>query len=202
MRISKEQESKNRQAIIKVASALCCEKGYKATDIAALVRAAGFTYNSQGNPLIFKQNGEVATDLSLEDYMSWIASQLDEQDHSKSRDRRSSEQHFLSKVYVCSQEVESIPSNSPSGEGREADASFYSDRIEMHLALLMRYLPSAEILQDPKDNSVARQQALYVLSKLVGAMIVSSSVVKKNPLLAEEILNAGAGIENSNQAVP
>lgn len=197
MRVSKEQQSQNRLAIIKVASALCREQKYQAMDIAALIRDAGFIYNSSNNPFASYQIEEGVKGFSLEDYLNWIAAQVNGSRDGEAMDQSFSEKISLYKVDSCSDGFQSASFKALTHGAHEVDAESYSDRIEMHLELLMRYLPSLEFLQGPERHKSSRHQALYILSKLVGSVILSSSVVKENQSLAEEILGLGAYVGDS-----
>jgi hypothetical protein len=197
MRVSKEQQSQNRLAIIKVASALCREQEYKALDIATLIRDAGFIYNSSNNPFDFCQIEDGVKGFSLEDYLEWIAAQVNGAHCSEATDQSFSEKISLYKVDSLSEGLQSASFKALANGEHEVGTESYSERIEMHLELLMRYLPSLEFLQGPECHKSSRHQALYILSKLVGSVILSSSVVKESQSLAEEILGLGAYVEDS-----
>jgi TetR/AcrR family transcriptional regulator, transcriptional repressor for nem operon len=189
MRLTKEQAERNREHILEVASRLFREHGFDGVGVAELMKASGFTHGGFYNHFPSKEalaaeacassleraNREFAESLRqgggpawtrfLEDYLS-----------STHRDERAG---------GCT--VASLAADA-SRQGTEVQASL-AEGLETALGISTEFL-AGKASGPGEDVESARQKAVGVWCKLVGAVVLARAVAEARPALSEEILEA------------
>jgi TetR/AcrR family transcriptional regulator, transcriptional repressor for nem operon len=184
LRLTKEKAEQNRRLIVDAASRLFRTRGIENVAVADLMKESGFTHGGFYNH--FKSKEELITEVvscsfnNAAKYLSEkIAAASDPQ-----KGLTSSLSEYLSPAHRdacdggCPASALLVDS---ARNGQEVQAAF-ADGVEAYLDIF-----AAQIGGDKKE---ARQQAIALLSGMVGAMLLSRAVKKGQPKLSDELLSA------------
>ena len=192
MRLTKQQADANREKIVETASYKFRQHGFDGISLTDLMKSAGFSHGGFYNHFDSKDSLiEEACRASFVEYTSRLSALLEEDPN-----------HFI----VALQKYLSVGHRDDPGKGCPtaslvADAqnqtaqvqSAFADGISRYLEIFEKNLSIAGKragTQPPVSAEEIRAKSMRVLSEIVGAMLLSRSVLKSNPGLSEEILKA------------
>ena len=184
VRLTSEQAKENRQVILETASRMFRLHGMENVSVADIMKQSGFTHGGFYNH--FKSKEELAAEA--------VACAFEKTAHSLSEKfapGRSPQKAFetviteyLSPAYRDSSTggcpASALPADA-ARNGKEIQTAF-ADGIESYLDIF-----AAQIGESKQE---ARQQAVALLSGLVGALTLSRAVKKSNPKLSDELLRS------------
>jgi TetR/AcrR family transcriptional repressor of nem operon len=179
MRLTKEQAAENRRLILAAAARLFRERGFDGVGVADIMAEAGFTHGGFYNHFPSKE-ALAAESCAAEidrSAMANAASLDPEAGHRTWVDLANdyvSRQHRDQPARGCT--IAALAADA-ARQGSEVQAAF-ADGIERMVSLL------ANAMGEPREH------ALRLTSELVGSIILSRSVKKSDPALAEQILEA------------
>jgi TetR/AcrR family transcriptional regulator, transcriptional repressor for nem operon len=184
LRLTSEQAKQNRQLILETASRMFRLHGMENVSVADIMKESGFTHGGFYNH--FKSKEELAAEAvacSFEKFANNLAAKF-----ASGRNPQKALEivvaEYLSSAYRDSSTggcpASALPADA-ARNGREIQTAF-ADGIESYL----------EIFAARMDGSkqAARQQAVALLSGLVGALVLSRAVKKSNPKLSDELLSS------------
>ncbi len=192
MRLTKQQSDANREKIVETASYQFRQHGFDGIGLTDLMKSAGFSHGGFYNHFDSKDSLiEEACRASFDEYTSRLAALLGEDP---------------SLFVVALQKYLSIghrddpgkgcPTASLVGDAQNQTAqvqSAFADGINRYLEIFKKTLSIAEKRAEEHPQASAediRAKSMRVLSEIVGAMLLSRSVLKSDPGLSEEILKA------------
>jgi TetR/AcrR family transcriptional repressor of nem operon len=177
MRLTKEKTAENRRLILAAASRLFRERGFDGVGVADVMAEAGFTHGGFYNHFASKEELEAAS----------CAAEIERSNHAAAASLGWGHRTWgdFANDYVSRQHRDEPGSGcalaalavDAGREGSDVQAPF-GDGIDRIVNLL------SEAMGEP------REAALRLYSELVGAIVLSRSVKKAAPALAEEILDA------------
>jgi len=205
LRLSKEQAAKNRRGIIEAAARLFRERGIDGVGVADLMKAAGFTHGGFYNH--FPSKEALAAEACASAFEGEIA------EMTKVFEAAKSEPGFRKYVekYLSPSHRDQPDGGCPTAslaadawrQGDEVQAA-YTEGIESVLAAFEDRFSKGKTAKldkgskaDKSDKAradkrgnpeVAREQAVRLLSEIVGALVLSRAVAGANPSLSDEIL--------------
>jgi TetR/AcrR family transcriptional repressor of nem operon len=184
VRLTSEQAKQNRQLILETASRMFRLHGMEDVSVADIMKQSGFTHGGFYNH--FHSKEELAAEA--------VASAFEGSAHGLSEkfaSARSRQKGFeiviteyLSPAYRDSSTggcpASALPADA-ARNGKEVQTAF-ADGIESYLDILAARMDG--------NKQEARQQAVGLLSGLVGALMLSRAVKKSNPKLSDELLSS------------
>ena len=184
MRLTSEQAQQNRQLILETASRMFRLHGMEDVSVADIMKQAGFTHGGFYNHFTSKE--ELAAEA--------VASAFDETAHSlleKFASGKSSQKAFEAVIteYLSPAYRDSSTGGCPAS-ALPADAARNGKEIQTAFAEgVESYLDIFAVRMDGNKQE-ARQQAVALLSSLVGALTLSRAVKKSDPKLSDELLRS------------
>lgn len=196
MKISKEKAAENRDALVRAASKLICERGFDGIGVAEISTTAGLTHGALYAHFRSKEELALAAlshglaqararmEESVVDGAPDLAGLLDRQLSVASRDD-----------YAGTGPV-SASASELGRRDRDTSARFAQGYLEMveivERGLVARY-----------SGADARARAMTLLATLVGAQAVARGAAKGDPALSEEVLRAARQVigESIEEAV-
>jgi TetR/AcrR family transcriptional repressor of nem operon len=184
VRLTSEQAKQNRQLILETASRMFRLHGMEDVSVADIMKQSGFTHGGFYNH--FHSKEELAAEA--------VASAFEGSAHGLSEkfaSARSRQKGFeiviteyLSPAYRDSSTggcpASALPADA-ARNGKEVQTAF-ADGIESYLDIFAARMDG--------NKQEARQQAVGLLSGLVGALMLSRAVKKSNPKLSDELLSS------------
>ncbi|OLF55366.1 TetR/AcrR family transcriptional regulator [Pseudomonas chlororaphis] len=193
MRVSKEQAVINRNKIVWAAAKLFNERGYDAVGLTELMKEAGFTHGGFYNHFASKEALAVeAYKLSFINFLKSMTSKFEV-------GSESAEEILLECLYnYLSPDQRDNPSYSYPSATFVADAmgrdenvqGCYADGIEACVDLFMN-------LKTKNRASFKRNEALAILTTVIGATVLSKALVKGSESLSDEVLESARERLNS-----
>ena len=184
MRLTKEKTEQNRRHILEIASRMFKLQGIENVGVADIMKEAGFThggfYNHFGSKVELAAEATAsAFDVAANYLAQKVASQRDaEKALASALAEYLSPMHRDSSTGGCP--ASALPIDA-ARNGRDVQTSF-AKGIEAYLDIL-----AAKMDGDKKE---ARQKAIALLTRMVGALMLSRAVKKSQPKLSEELLRS------------
>ena len=184
MRLTSEQAKENRQLILETASRMFKLHGMEEVSVADIMKQSGFTHGGFYNH--FKSKEELAAE-AVACAFEKSAQGLSDKFGSARSPQKGFERviaEYLSPAYRDSSTGGCPASALPADAARNGNKvqTAFAEGIEAYLQIF-----AAEIDGSKQE---ARQQAITLLSGLVGALILSRAVTKGNPQLSDELLSS------------
>ena len=184
LRLTREQAEQNRRLIVQTASRMFRLQGLENVAVADVMKESGFTHGGFYNH--FKSKHELASEA--------VASAFDHAAKKLSEDIASGNdpQKALNAIladYLSPAHRDTCTGGCPAPafpvdaarSGKDVQAAF-AEGIESYLEIF-----AAQIDGDKRE---ARQQAVALLSGIVGALLLSRAVKKSQPKLSDELLSS------------
>ncbi|MEU6546755.1 TetR/AcrR family transcriptional regulator [Streptomyces sp. NPDC046859] len=188
-RITKEEKARNRQNIVEAAGRMFRAQGIDAVGIADLMKEAGLTHGGFYNH--FASKDELAAEVcnaSFATSLGVLAQAVEDGDAPAGSALRRMVDDYLSAGHRDAQDG-GCPSASlviDAGRHDEAIQRSYAAGVEGYLTGF-----AAELAREHDGDLApqeARDQAVLLLSRLVGAMVLARAVRDVEPALSDEIL--------------
>jgi TetR/AcrR family transcriptional regulator, transcriptional repressor for nem operon len=184
VRLTKEKAEQNRRLIVDTASRLFRRRGIENVAVADLMKESGFTHGGFYNH--FKSKEELVTEVLACSFKNG-AKYLSEKIAAASDPQKgltSSLSEYLSPAHRDARNGGCPASAFPVDSARNGEEvqSAFAEGVEAYLEIF-----AAQIGGDKKE---ARQQAIALLSGMVGAMLLSRAVKNGQPKLSDELLSA------------
>lgn len=176
MRISRMQAKENRARVVAAASRLFRAKGFDGLAVSDLMKAVGFTHGGFYNHFASK---EALAAEALQSAWSEMA-----RERARARDLPEMLKRYLSRA-ARRAPGKSCPAAALAGEiGRQPAAvrAIFADGLEGMIRSVEQGLPAG-------GGGVARECAINLVTRMVGALILSRAV-PDDSLLADELLTA------------
>ena len=184
MRLTSEQAKQNRQLILETASRMFRLHGMENVSVADIMKQSGFTHGGFYNH--FSSKEELAAE-AVACAFEKSAQGLSEKFASARSPQKAFEvviAEYLSPTYRDSSAggcpASALPADA-ARNGKEVQTAF-ADGIDAYLDIFAAGMDG--------NKQEARQQAIGLLSGLVGALILSRAVKKSNPKLSDELLSS------------
>ena len=184
LRLTSEQTKQNRQLILETASRMFKLHGMENVSVADIMKESGFTHGGFYNH--FKSKEQLVAEAVACSFEK-TANSLAQKFASGRNPQKALElviAEYLSSAYRDSSTggcpASALPADS-ARNGNEIQTAF-ADGIESYLEIF-----SARMEGNKRE---ARQQAVALLSGLVGALMLSRAVKKSNPKLSDELLSS------------
>ena len=184
MRLTSEQAKQNRQLILETASRMFRLHGMEDVSVADIMKQSGFTHGGFYNH--FNSKEELAAE-AVSCAFEKAAHGLSGKFASAKSPQKALEiiiAEYLSPAYRDSSTggcpASALPADA-ARNGKEVQTAF-ADGIESYLDIFAA--------RRNGNKQEARQQAVALLSGLVGALILSRAVKKSNPKLSDELLSS------------
>ena len=184
MRLTKEQAERNRRLIVETASRMFRLQGVENVAVADVMKASGFTHGGFYNH--FKSKDELVAEA--------VASAFDDAAKSLSEDIASLSDHQKALNAILVNYLSAAHRDTRSGgcpapalpvdaarSGKDVQAAF-ADGILSYLGIFAARMEG--------DKRGARQEAVALLSGIVGAVVLARAVRKDQPKLSDEILSS------------
>jgi TetR/AcrR family transcriptional repressor of nem operon len=184
LRLTREQAEQNRRLIVETASRMFRLQGVENVAVADVMKESGFTHGGFYNH--FKSKDDLATEA--------VASAFDHAAKNLSEDIASGNdpQKALNSIlanYLSPAHRDTSTGGCPATafpvdsarSGKDVQAAF-ADGIEAYLEIFAGRMDG--------DKREARQQAVALLSGIVGALLLSRAVKKSRPKLSDELLSS------------
>jgi TetR/AcrR family transcriptional regulator, transcriptional repressor for nem operon len=175
MKISKAQVKEHRDRVVGAASELFREKGFDAVAVGDLMKTAGFTHGGFYNH--FRSKEALAAE-ALQSAWSEMATQRE-----RARDMPHLLKSYLSRA-ARRAPGKACPAAALAGDvGRQSDAvkAVFADGLEGMIRSIQGALPASEVS--------ARERAVNMVTRMVGALTLSRAVPDESHL-ADELLKA------------
>ena len=184
LRLTKEKADQNRRLIVDTASRLFRTRGVENVAVADLMKESGFTHGGFYNH--FKSKEELVTEVvtcSFNDAAKYLSEKI-AAGSDPQKGLTSSLSEYLSPAHRDARDGGCPASALPVDSARNGQdmQSAFADGVEAYLDIF-----AAQIGGDKKE---ARQQAIALLSGMVGALLLSRAVKKGQPKLSDELLSA------------
>jgi TetR/AcrR family transcriptional repressor of nem operon len=189
MRLKKDDIERNRQEILDVAERLFRERGFDGVGVADLMKAAGFTHGGFYNH--FASKDELAAEASAAAVARSNAAFAESLGKAGADGWKAYVRQYLSPGHRddpghgCTMAA-LAPDAARKGPGVQAR---FAKAIETFVDILTAFLgdkPKRGVLR----RAAAREQALQMLSEMIGARVLSRAVAAADPELSKEILAA------------
>ena len=187
MRLTKEQSEKNRVLIVKAAARLFRARGIESVTVADVMKDAGFTHGGFYNH--FASKDELASEAvawAFEEFTADLTEIITRGENAPAA--------FLEalKGYLTIKHRDATAGGCPTAAlpidaarfGEDVQAQ-YANGIELYLDIFVRWLGG--------DPASAREEAVTILSAMVGALVLSRGVKKASAELSLELLR---GVQN------
>jgi TetR/AcrR family transcriptional repressor of nem operon len=187
MRISKAQVKEHRELVIGAASELFRAKGFDAVAVADLMRAAGFTHGGFYNH--FRSKEALAAE-ALQSAWSQMA-----KERARARDLPEMLKSYLSQA-ARQAPGKTCPAAALAGDvGRQPDAvkAVFADGLKDMIQSIEEGLPA--------DKVSARERAISLVTRMVGALMLSRAVPDDSPLADELLRSTLRGALRESRAV-
>ncbi|MEU2733736.1 TetR family transcriptional regulator [Streptomyces griseoviridis] len=188
-RITKEDKARNRQNIVEAAGRMFRSQGVDAVGIADLMKEAGLTHGGFYNH--FASKGDLATEAcgtSFEASLGGLRQIIEE-----GADRNGPPLKRVVDTYLSAAHRDASDGGCPSASlvidaGRHTDTvqSAYATGVEGYLTGFAEEF--AREHEGGITSQEARDRAVLLLSRLVGAMVLARAVSDVQPELSDEIL--------------
>jgi TetR/AcrR family transcriptional regulator, transcriptional repressor for nem operon len=176
VRISKEQARENRERVVVAASQLFRERGFDGVSVGDLMQAAGFTHGGFYNH--FSSKDSLAVD-ALESAWAQMA---------RHRARAGDLGQLLTSY--LSRAARRAPGKSCPAAALGGDVSRQPAAVKSAFAAgLESMIQSVEHATAPNEGACARERAINLVVRMVGALMLSRAVPDDSPL-ADELLDA------------
>jgi TetR/AcrR family transcriptional regulator, transcriptional repressor for nem operon len=184
LRLTREQSEKNQHAILEAASRLFRLHGLENVSVADVMHECGFTIGGFYKRFTSKEDLAIeAVRSAFTAFAGFISDKIAEYGgRRKGLDKAVAD--YLSEMHRDSEHGGCPASALPCDSARSSKdlQKAYAEGVENYLEIF-----SAEI-GGPKQK--ARQEAMAILSGMVGAVALARAVKKSNPKLSQEILNS------------
>jgi len=189
MRLTKEQTAKNRQQIIDTAARVFRERGIDQVTVADLMKEAGFTHGGFYNHFVSKEEliGEAsraAFDKAICGLTQLVTADKTGREFTKNLQAYLSPAHRDDCAGGC-------PAAAFVGEVSHQCPDMqtaYAKGIKAFIDIFQAHFPSKA---GARSKASSREQAIELLSNLVGALTLARAVAKADPALSNELLAAG-----------
>jgi TetR/AcrR family transcriptional regulator, transcriptional repressor for nem operon len=184
MRLTSEQAKENRQTILETASRMFRLHGMENVSVADIMKESGFTHGGFYNHFSSKEElAAKAVACAFEQTVHRLSEKfISGRSPEKSFERLITE--YLSTEYRDSSTggcpASALPVDS-ARSGKEVQRAF-ADGVESYLDLFAARMDG--------NRQEARQQAIALLSGLVGALMLSRAMKKSDPKLSDELLRS------------
>ena len=188
MRLTSEQAKQNRQLILETASRMFRLHGMEEVSVADIMKQSGFTHGGFYNH--FNSKEELAAEA--------VACAFEKSAHGLSEKFASARSPHKALEIVIAEYLSPANRDSSTGgcpasalpadaarNGKEVQTAF-ADGIESYLDIFAAGMDG--------NKQEARQQAVGLLSGLVGALMLSRAVKKSDPTLSDELLRSARNI--------
>jgi TetR/AcrR family transcriptional repressor of nem operon len=187
MRLTKEQAEQNRRLIVKAAARLFRSHGIEGVTVADVMKVAGFTHGGFYNHFASKE--ELASEAVACAFQEFTANLTDT--ITRGEDSAAAFLDAL-KGYLTTGHRDAAGGGCPTAAlpidaarfGEDVQTEF-ANGIELYLDIFVTWLGG--------DASSAREEAVTLLSAMVGAIVMSRAVKKGSPALSLELLR---GVQN------
>jgi TetR/AcrR family transcriptional regulator, transcriptional repressor for nem operon len=184
LRLTREQAEQNRRLIVETASRMFRLQGVENVAVADVMKESGFTHGGFYNH--FKSKDELATE-AVASAFDHAAKNLSD-DIASGNDLQKALNAFLAD-YLSPAHRDTSTGGCPATafpvdsarSGKDVQAAF-ADGIEAYLEIFAGRMDG--------DKREARQQAVALLSGIVGALLLSRAVKKSRPKLSDELLSS------------
>lgn len=183
MKVSKEQNAYNREALVAAASSLFQKQGFAATGVAQISEEAGLTQGGfYGHFKSKNQLVEAACRQSLANGRdSWRAMM----------GTAASDLETIIDAYVSPEHVEAVAQGCPMAaytceikSQDDAVKNTFTHGFEDMVSILQ------EVLSEDFADETARRDALFFMCSMVGSVAMARATKTSNPQLSEEIIAA------------
>jgi TetR/AcrR family transcriptional regulator, transcriptional repressor for nem operon len=183
MRVSNVQSEKNKQEILETAGRLFRKRGFDGVGVADLMKAAGFTHGGFYNH--FSGKDELEREA--------VKSALTQANAGLKDEIAAGKWKQYVREYLT-REHRDGPDTGCTLAALAPDAARKDAKLQGCFAHAIEEVVSALAGHIHKESAVkksrAREQALQMLSELVGALVLSRAVARGNPELSAELLTA------------
>lgn len=184
MRLTKEQAMRNRELILETASRMFKLHGMETVSVADVMKESGFTHGGFYNHFASKDNLAVEVVACSFEKTADGLSQRFASAKSPQAALEAFVADYLSPGYRDSDTggcpASALPADA--ARGREEVQAAFADGIDSYLDLIAGQMPGS--------RQEARQQAIALLSGLVGALMLSRATRDGNLQLSDELLGA------------
>ena len=182
MRVSKGQSERNKQEILEAAGRLFRKRGFDGVGVAELMQAAGFTHGGFYNHFSGKD------ELEREAVKSALARGNGFKDEIAAGKWKQYVREYLTREHRDGPDTGcTLAALAPDAARKDAKLQgCFAHAIEEIVSTLAGHIHKESAVK----KSRAREQALQMLSELVGALVLSRAVASGNPGLSAEILTA------------
>ncbi len=192
MGVPKHQATRNRQAIIEAASRAFRERGVDGVGVADVMKEAGFTHGGFYNH--FASKDALAAECCAAVFARSAAQMkalLAAEDDGGPGAFRAMLEAYLSTEHRDAPAVACPTATLAVDAARQGELmqTAYAEGIETLLYIIQTYIASRP--GRGGTEAQAREDAIAMLSSLVGAIVVARGVGAANPALSEEILGVG-----------
>ena len=193
MGVSREQAAENHRAIVAAATQLFRERGVEAVGLIELMKHAGFTQGGFYNHFESKAAlvAEVLASAMAEGTAELATNARAPVDESTTALRRYIS-HYLSQAHRDDIDhgcpVAGFAGDAPRlGAGAQ---SHYAGGLDDQITILAGLIAESGSLAVTGERRTLREQAISLHCEMVGALVLSRSVVKTTPALSNEILES------------
>jgi TetR/AcrR family transcriptional repressor of nem operon len=182
VRLTKEKAEQNRSAILETASRLFRTRGIENVSVADIMKASGFTHGGFYNHFASKE--ELAAEVVVSSFGNAAKHLADKIAAGNEKGFNTAISEYLSATHrdACTGGCPASALPVDAARNGEDVQGAYADGIEAYLDIFATQMNG--------DKKQARQEAIAVLSGLVGAMVLSRAVRKSDPRLSDELLSA------------
>ncbi len=186
MGVPKEQATRNRRAIIDVASRIFRERGVDGVGVADLMKEAGFTHGGFYNH--FASKDALAAEACADAFAIGDASMrsiVDADLNGEAGAFRALMERYLSPKQ-CGTPGEACPTAGLAIDAARqglAMQTAYADGIETFIQTMTRYFAA-----HPEGTDNPRKAAIAMLATMIGGIVMARGIGGAQPALAEEIL--------------
>ena len=185
MRLTKEQAVRNRQKIIQTAARVFRERGIDGVSVADLMKEAGFTHGGFYNHFASKE--ELVAEAGRAAFAQMVGSLIEIASADKNgREFAKNLQAYLSPAHRDASAT-GCPMAAFVGEMSRQGCEMQRAFAEGIKAVLEIYQSRAR----GKSRPSRREQAIELLSNLIGSLVLARAVAKVDPALSDEFLAAG-----------
>nr|WP_228747660.1 TetR/AcrR family transcriptional regulator [Bradyrhizobium sp. BR 10289] len=180
--MTKEKAEQNRAVILETASRLFRTQGIQNVSVADIMQAAGFTHGGFYNHFASKE--ELAAQVVASSFHNAAKHLSDKITMGSEKGLKTAISEYLSPTHrdACAGGCPASALPVDAARNGEDVQGAYADGIEAYIDIF-----SAQMNGDKKQ---ARQEAIAVLSGMVGAMVLARAVRKSEPKLSDELLSA------------
>jgi TetR/AcrR family transcriptional repressor of nem operon len=189
MGVSRQQAAQNRGEIVAAAEKLFRERGVDAVGLAELMKAAGFTQGGFYNHFKSKDALVAAVmDKAMEEGGESFASIVENARSAQLNPVRSRIEWYLSPEHRADIDAGCALSGFAGDARRLGDAArtTYAEGLAANLEQFAKVIEETEGIGED-----SRRRAITLFSEMVGTLLLSRATADVDPVLADEILDAG-----------